>query len=224
MKLEKITDSIYLYPFEEQRDRPCLSLVRGTKLNLAIDAGHSQEHVEEFYAALRAESLPLPDLTVLTHWHWDHSFACKYLHGLSCCERRTWEKLSSIQKDVAFLDNLQKTDECVAREYRSQQICVELPQLVFGESLDIDLGGLHAHCFHVASSHTDDCLCIQIPERGILFLGDCISGAYPDWLIDPAPFVRLVKTLENTEFSIAVGSHWPPFDREELLDYLRSQL
>jgi glyoxylase-like metal-dependent hydrolase (beta-lactamase superfamily II) len=224
MKLERITENIYLYPFEEQRDRPCLSLIKGTKMNLAIDAGHSQEHVEEFYDALRADGLPLPDLTILTHWHWDHSFGCKYIHGFCGCERRTWEKLKNIQNDEAFIDNLLKTDEYVAREYRDQKVSVELPQLVFDESLDIDLGGLHAHCFHVVSSHTDDCLAILTKEEGILYLGDCISGVYPDWKIDPVPFQELIRVLQETDFRLAIGSHWPPFTKEDLMAYLQENL
>ena len=222
--MEKIAENIYVYPFEEERDRPALSLICGEKLNLAVDAGHSQQHVREFYAALKDSGLPLPDVTVMTHWHWDHCFGLHAVNGISLAERRTQRHLLEAKNDESFIAHLLGSDEYVAREYQHQQMIISLPDIVFDDVLDIDLGALSAHCFHVVSAHTDDCLCILIPERGVLFLGDCISGAYPDWLIDPAPFARLVKTLENTEFSIAVGSHWPPFDREELLDYLRSQL
>ena len=72
MELKKLSEHIWYMPFEEERDRPNLGYVRGDKRSLAIDAGHSEAHIREFYSLLQKEGLPLPSLTVLTHWHWDH--------------------------------------------------------------------------------------------------------------------------------------------------------
>ena len=77
MKLEKIKDKVWISSFEEERDRPAIGYVCGEKHCLAVDAGHSGKHVEEFYALLKEKQLPLPDLTVLTHWHWDHPWRRK---------------------------------------------------------------------------------------------------------------------------------------------------
>ena len=74
MKLERLTERIWVYPYEEERDRPNLNYIRGDRWSLAVDAGHSESHVREFYQALEDEGLPMPELTVLTHWHWDHTF------------------------------------------------------------------------------------------------------------------------------------------------------
>lgn len=51
-----------------------LGYIRGERYSLAVDAGNSRRHVEKFYAALDAAELRRPDFTVLTHWHWDHTF------------------------------------------------------------------------------------------------------------------------------------------------------
>ena len=69
MELQKLTEHIWYMPFEEERDRPNLGYVRGENWSLAIDAGHSDVHMKEFYALLEKEGLPLPELTVITHWH-----------------------------------------------------------------------------------------------------------------------------------------------------------
>ena len=74
MELIKVSDRIWYSMFEEERDRPCLGYIRGDDWSIAVDAGHSDAHVEEFYEALKKEQLPLPALTVITHWHWDHAF------------------------------------------------------------------------------------------------------------------------------------------------------
>ena len=67
--LKKLTDRIWYFPFEEERDRPNMGYIRGDKWSLAVDAGHSAAHTQAFYKALQENGLPLPEITVLTHWH-----------------------------------------------------------------------------------------------------------------------------------------------------------
>ena len=82
MKLNRLTERVWVFPYEEERDRPNLGYIRGDRWSLAADAGHSEAHVKEFYKALEEEGLPLPRITVLTHWHWDHTFGMHAVHGL----------------------------------------------------------------------------------------------------------------------------------------------
>ncbi len=82
MKLNRLTERIWICPFEEERDRPNLGYIRGDRWSLAVDAGHSADHIRGFYHALEDSGLPLPELTVMTHWHWDHTFAMHAAHGL----------------------------------------------------------------------------------------------------------------------------------------------
>jgi len=74
MELKKLSEHIWYMPYESERDRPNLGYIKGKNWSLAIDAGHSAAHTKEFYALLEKEDLPLPSLTVFTHWHWDHTF------------------------------------------------------------------------------------------------------------------------------------------------------
>ena len=69
MELIRVSDRVWYSMYEAERDRPCLGYVRGDRWSLAVDAGHSDAHVEEFYDALRRAQLPLPSVTVVTHWH-----------------------------------------------------------------------------------------------------------------------------------------------------------
>ena len=52
MELKKISDRVYYLPSEERTDRPVLGYVKGDKYSLAVDAGNSSDHVEEFYREL----------------------------------------------------------------------------------------------------------------------------------------------------------------------------
>lgn len=62
MKPDRLTQRIWVYPYEEERDRPNLIYIRGDRFSLAVDAGHSAEHVREFYRSLEEAGLPLPFL------------------------------------------------------------------------------------------------------------------------------------------------------------------
>ncbi|HGD3882377.1 TPA: MBL fold metallo-hydrolase [Streptococcus agalactiae] len=70
-----------------------LAYLNGDKIALAIDAGNSADHVDEFYKSLEIEDLKKPDFTVITHWHWDHTFGMHKIHGLSIAHHKTNEFL-----------------------------------------------------------------------------------------------------------------------------------
>ena len=77
MELIRFTDRIFYLPHEEKTDRPLLAYIKGDKFSLAIDAGNSADHVNKFYKSLEAENLKKPEVTIITHWHWDHPLLIK---------------------------------------------------------------------------------------------------------------------------------------------------
>ena len=143
MELKRLTEHIWYMPFEEERDRPNLGYVKGENWSLAIDAGHSAAHVREFYALLAKENLPLPDLTVLTHWHWDHTFGMHAVKGLTLANERTNRYLAE------WKDKIEKNGpeeflalhESIRREYRENpEVIVKQADMVFSGEITLDLG------------------------------------------------------------------------------------
>lgn len=57
MELKKLTDRIYYFPHQPEVDRPMLAYLKGSKFSLAIDAGYSDNHVNDFYELLGKEEL-----------------------------------------------------------------------------------------------------------------------------------------------------------------------
>ena len=125
--LIKLTDRIYRLPGQTETDQPNLYYVRGDRESAAIDAGQSRRHVEEFYGALREEGLPLPSYTLITHWHWDHTFGLKYISGVSMASRLTKEKLAQVSRWAWTPESMRKREEtgediafcneCIRKEY-----------------------------------------------------------------------------------------------------------
>lgn len=226
MKLIKETERIWYSMYEEERDRPCLGYIRGDRFSVAVDAGHSAAHVEEFYAALKKENLPLPALTVITHWHWDHAFGMHAISGLSIANKRTNEYIveykAKIEKDGT--EHFLLLDPSIRKEYAGGRPVVIVPaDIVFDSRMVLDPGGVSVCLFTCISPHTDDTTLVFIPEEKCLFVGDCISGVFPTWERDPGKTRQLIDTLRGIDADWYVGGHWPMFEKEELLKALEEE-
>lgn len=141
--LRKIGPHTWVYPFDSVKDRPNLGYIRGENMALAVDAGHSSSHVKDFYSALEDEVLPLPDLTVITHWHWDHTFGMHAVKGLTLANERTNRYLAE------WKDKIEKNGpeeflalhESIRREYRENpEVIVKQADMVFSGEITLDLG------------------------------------------------------------------------------------
>ncbi len=217
MKLEQLTERIWYYPHEEERDRPNLGYIRGDRWSLAVDAGHSDVHTAEFYEALEEAGLPLPQLTVLTHWHWDHSFGLHAIHGLSLANAVTNRYLRE------FRDKVEKNgpeeflalDESIRKEYAGNKPVMIIPaDLEFTGEMTLDAGNCPIRVFQAASPHTDDTTLIEVPGEKVLFIGDSNSGAFATWKKDPALARELAATLAAANAETFLEGHWVPDSKE----------
>ncbi len=227
MELYQYSERIYYSAYEEERDRPALGYIKGDRFSIAVDAGHSDEHVNEFYEALKQEDLPLPELTILTHWHWDHSFALHQINGLSIACKRSDEHIKdfianrSVENDAKFL----KLDPSIEKEYENNKPLVVIrPDIVFEKNMKIDAGNLEVFAFEAVSPHTDDAVLIYVPEEKVLFFGDATSGVFPTWVADPSRLKAMIDTLESIDAKAYIGGHWPIFTKEKLLKQLYETL
>ncbi len=227
MNLLRLTERIWVFPFEKERDRPNLGYIRGDKWSLAVDAGHSDAHVEEFYRALERENLPLPSLTALTHWHWDHSFGLHRINGLSVAVKATNRHLRTFREQVfekgpeVFLS----LHESVRLEYAGgRAIRIDAADLEFENELLLDAGNCPVRLFHTEAPHTDDSVLVYAPGEKTLFLGDAASGTFPSWAKDPALTEKLARAVESTGAEICLEGHWTPETMDETLADMKSDM
>ncbi len=228
MALIRLTERIWYYPFEEERDRPNLGYIRGDRWSLAVDAGHSQAHTAEFYRALEEAGLPLPSLTAITHWHWDHTFGMHAVSGLCAANGRTNAHLRDFRGRVERegLNVFLSLDESVRREYAGNRpVIITLADITFSGEMLLDLGGCPVRLFQAESPHTDDATLIYAAGEKTLFVGDAAGGAFPTWEKDPALCARLAQAIEETGAEICLEGHWTPETRSEttadLLKYVK---
>ena len=229
MGLMRLSDRIYYLPHEEAVDRPMLAYIKGDRYTLAIDAGYSYAHVQSFYQALTEEGLSSPQFTVLTHWHYDHTYGMHAVDGVTiACQAtnvalRTQQQLTKVE---TYFDALKEEDKHFAQEYANQaNPTIVLADIAFNSQMFIDLGGVTAEIYHTTAPHSEDCVCVYVPEEGVLFLGDATSedffnGGY----MDIEKLRTLIAMIEQTPCNYCVLSHCEPLQKEALLAYLQTLL
>ena len=173
--LQRISEHVWIMPFDSPKDRPNLGYILGSGMALAVDAGHSSSHVEEFYDAIREEGLPLPALTVITHWHWDHTYGMHAVNGKTLARPETNARLLEIKRemdrDPGKIQEFINSDPTIRREYAGEVPVVVVPaDEIVREDRTIDLRGVTAEIMLSPSPHTDDALLVYVPEDRVLFV------------------------------------------------------
>ena len=210
-ELKRLSEHVWYLPYEEKRDRPNLSYIHGEHWNLAVDAGHSKEHTMEFYAALEEAGFPLPDITVITHRHWDHILGMHAVNGLTLANEKTRQYIadfkSRIEKEgTAFFLAF---DERIREEYKDcKPVVVTMPDMVFSGEMMLDLGNCQVRIFHAEAPHTDDSTLIEVIEDKVLILGDCTGGKFPEWTVDQTLAEKLAKTIDDINPDLCLPGHW----------------
>lgn len=238
-ELVRVTDRIYCFPGEDftGRDRPYLYYIRGDHLRLAVDAGNSPRHVRAFYAALKAAGHPVPDLTVLTHWHWDHTFGLRAVKGVTIATKATngtlrklqdwrWDE-DSIEERLRTGEDIQACADCIRREYDDpEEIRVTTAAMEIDGPVDIDLGGVTCRVIPQASPHSEDGLFLLFPEERALAVGDGESGDYYELggEYDPRKLEDFLAFLDGLDYDLALPGHQMPWSRADQLAELRTHL
>ena len=227
MELKRLNEHIWYMPSEEERDRPNLCYVKGSRLGLAVDAGHSAAHIQEFYALLEKESLPLPDITVLTHWHWDHTFGMHAVHGLTLANERTDRYLAEWKEKIEkngpgeFL----AIHESIRREYPAgTEVTVRTADMVFSGEMTLDLGGCTVKVLQAEAPHTDDSTLVYAENDRVLFVGDSTCHDFFTGIKRADLCAKMADTIRKINPAVIMEGHWVPVPMEDTLDDLMTNL
>ena len=230
MLLKQLTDRVYYLPWSRETDQPNLYYIHGRDFSVAVDAGQSKRHVRLFYGALRQAGLPLPRYTVITHWHWDHTFGLAYIAGESIAHCLTVEQLKKVQhwawtdeamrerertgEDIAFCN------ECIRKEYPDlKDIAVSLPHMGIEVPQTLDMGDMQLHLLPVDSPHSRDSLLAYLPREKVLFVGAADCGDYYEngGLAEPHRLKAYLDVIRPLDYTLCCIGHDAPESREENL-------
>ncbi|WP_330223771.1 MBL fold metallo-hydrolase [Dialister sp.] len=189
--MKQFSEHIWYRDEDSRTDLPYCYYMNGDRFSLAVDAGNSPESHKKFLMELEEAGLRKPDLLVLTHWHYDHSFG---LPGVECpviASKKTQENLIRISRwkwtEEAMLERL-NSGESLRFAYEKLHIIYPditkiktgLADILFDSEMELNLGGVTAHLIHVDTPHTRDAVLIYVPEDKVLIGGDAHDVDYYD--------------------------------------------
>lgn len=212
--MRKISNRIYYMEPDETSDRPVLGYIRGDRLSFAVDSGASAAHVGKFYDELRNLDLPLPDLTGVSHWHWDHSYGISAAHGLTIASKMCNDELraeSKVEWSQETLNERYREGEENSFSYYSKiaeyqdltKICVRPADIEIEHDISVNLGGVNVQILCCGGPHSDDSLMFYIPEERFLFVSDASGKELMEleWTFDPSQPQQLQKTIGTLPYN-----------------------
>ncbi len=224
--LNQMSENVFWTLPEGLTDRPVLGYVKGSRLSLLVDAGNSPAHIKWMYTLLRENDLPLPEMAVLTHWHWDHVFGASATAATVIAQNETMQKVQSMAlldwRDRALDQRVEDGEEitfcrdCMKLELTNLErakLQLKSPDIGFQDHILIDLGDVQCRVEHVGGDHSSDSTVIFVEPDGVLFVGDCL---YPAVYDEPPTYTteRLFPLLDkitsyNAEWIIYAHSDEP---------------
>src|SRR5262245_27054434 len=143
---------------------------------IGIGAGTRPDSARAAYEALRAHAPGLPELTTIffTHAHWDHVGGHAYFRALHP-EMRFYAR-SNYQEELALELNAPGN---LAKHFFGERFNVEdvrsfKPDVVIDHPTEMQVGGTRIGLIPIPGGETPDGMFIELPDQGVLFVGDFI--------------------------------------------------
>ncbi|WP_060679389.1 MBL fold metallo-hydrolase [Virgibacillus halodenitrificans] len=231
--LKQLALNVYYMPHYSETDRPALGLVCGENFSVAIDAGNSPAHAQDFLGLAEKMDISPIQYVLVTHWHWDHIFGMKIMDRTAISHHDTKKKvayLKTLKWDDASIDARVESGEEIefCRDMIKRELPVRdnlklcAPEITFQNQIQLDLGGITCVMEHVGGEHAPDSSIIYIPEVKIMFLADCLYQDFysGEWSYDLKEVQTLLAKIKKYDVEHYVLGHQSPKTYAELWGFL----
>jgi glyoxylase-like metal-dependent hydrolase (beta-lactamase superfamily II) len=175
------------------------ALLLGQRRAVVIDTMTCPEDMAPLLALIAAHGRP--HLVVNTHADWDHFWGNAAFPGVPLVGH-------CLSRERILKPDTQKIDELRARNPAQFANAALLPpDLIFETAMAIDLGGLTLELHHLPG-HTQDCLVAYVPERRLLYAGDCAEDPFPLLFSGPLDgWIEGLRAWAERDIATVVPAH-----------------
>jgi cyclase len=227
MNLRRLTESVYCILGGEKE--PNTGFVIGKNGILVIDTNLSPYHATLILKKIRSVTQKPIRYVFNTHHHSDHTFGNQVFSAkvVACKECR--DIMKALLKTEWSDESIRKwTDENPEWKEKLAHLKINLPDVVFEKTYQIDLGNLKVNLQHLGG-HTKDSSMAYVPSSEVLFAGDLIfQGRYPYTKdADIGRWVSSLRTIQGMDFKHLVPGHGFLCGKQEvghLLEYFENLL
>src|SRR5271169_5982651 len=165
---------------------------------IGIDAGTRADSAKVAYEALRAYAPSLPELTTIfiTHSHWDHVGGHKYFRALN--QRLRFYARSNYQEEIA-----REVDApgIFGKQFFGERFSLDdvrsfKPDVTIDGRTDLTIGGTRIELIPVHGGETHDAMFINLPDQGVMFVGDFIMPYLGAPFVEEGDFQGLLDAID----------------------------
>ncbi|MFD3406521.1 MBL fold metallo-hydrolase [Kribbella sp. NPDC058693] len=228
---EEIAPDLLVIPNKRVDLVPNIGIIGGTDAVLIVDTGIGTANAEEVLALATEVARGRRVYLTTTHFHPEHAFGAQVFagHATYLVNRTQADDLEA--KGAGYLEMFRGFGGAVAE--RLEGVELPMPDEVYGDAHDLDLGGRIVELRATGRGHTKGDQVIQVPDAGLLFTGDlaetgqfAIFPWFPPYDVDVSGvgWLSVMDRLTTTAPKIVVPGHGDLGGPEILTavgDYLR---
>ncbi len=148
------------------------------KALISIDAGTQPDSMKAGYAYLKQKVPDLPPLkaVLITHAHWDHVGGLSGLKSLG--EKFTVYGRENYHGTIARVGREHSYHQFRGANFDAAGVRGYAPDVAIAKNTTLTIGGTRLDLIPVTGGETEDALLINLPELGVLFMGDALMPFY----------------------------------------------
>lgn len=205
----KLSEHVYVIPDGRVNLVPNIGFVVGNRATLVIDVGMGPKNGQTVLSELAKVSKNSTIYIATTHFHPEHVTGAQAFPASAIVLRNEVQQDEVIHKQPERIENFsQRSPEIKAL---LQDVRPRPPDILFGNELNVDLGGVTARLFTRGPAHTKGDTFILVKEDNVMFTGDVIVNRFfpimPDAESSGTSWLKILDQLETTRPRIVVPGH-----------------
>jgi glyoxylase-like metal-dependent hydrolase (beta-lactamase superfamily II) len=188
----KVSDHVFVILDHNAGFVPNVGIVVGDKATLIVDTGLGPRNGAIVLGEARKVSRNTEFYLTATHFHPEHDLGATAFPASAKMVRWRGQQIEADEDGKATIERFETFSPVVAELLRDAQF--RAPDILFDDTVTIDLGGVHVRVFGVGPNHTRGDTALYVVEDKVLFTGDTVMSVFP---AVSAQSANLAKWLDN---------------------------